>query len=136
MDKFLKRKRDTDEADAESDQNLSVKKCTSKKAKPRPTRKYDDSYLSFGFSWIGSHDNPLPACLVCGLKMANESMVPSKLAKHFKNKHSNLRNKPTSYFQRISEQQQKTASSFKSIEYSDEYNLSESCSCPDYPMVG
>ena len=37
MDKFLKRKRDIDEVDAESDQNLSVKKCTSKKAKPRPT---------------------------------------------------------------------------------------------------
>ena len=75
------RKRDIDEVDAESDQNLSVKKCTSKKAKPRPTRKYDGSYLSFGFSWIGSHDNPLPAsipvpaCLVCGKKMANESMV-------------------------------------------------------------
>ena len=34
MDKFLKRKRDIDEVDAESDQNLSVKKCTSKKAKP------------------------------------------------------------------------------------------------------
>ena len=115
MDKFLKRKRDIDEVDAESDQNLSVKKCTSKKAKPRPTRKYDDSYLSFGFSWIGSHDNPLPVCLVCGMKMANESMVPSKLAKHFKNKHSNLQDKPTSYFQRMSEQQQKTASSFKSI---------------------
>ena len=115
MDKFLKRKRDIDEVDAESDQNLSVKKCTSKKAKPRPTRKYDDSYQSFGFSWIGSHDNPLPVCLVCGMKMANESMVPSKLAKHFKNKHSNLQDKPTSYFQRMSEQQQKTASSFKSI---------------------
>ena len=36
MDKFLKRNRDIDEVDAKSDQKLSVKKCISKKAKPRP----------------------------------------------------------------------------------------------------
>ena len=69
MDKFLKRKHDIDEVDAESDQNLSVKRCARKKAKPSPTRKYDDSYLSFGFSWTGSDDNPLPVCLVCGMKI-------------------------------------------------------------------
>ena len=39
MDKFLKRKRDIDEVDPESDQNLSVKRCTSKKPKPRLTRR-------------------------------------------------------------------------------------------------
>ena len=115
MDKFLKRKRDIDKVDAESDQNLSVKRCTSKKAKLRSTRKYDDSYLSFGFPWTGSDDNPLPVCLLCGMKMSNESMVPSKLGKHFKNKHSYLKNKPTSYFKRMSEQLTKTTNSFKSI---------------------
>ena len=115
MDKFLKRKRGIDEVDAKSDRNLSVKRCTSKKAKPQPTRKYDDSHVSFGFSWTGSDDNPLSECLVCGIKMSNESMVPSKLGKHFKNKHSYLQNKPTSYFKRMSEQLTKTANSFKSI---------------------
>ena len=50
MDKFLKRKRDIDEVDAESEQNSSVKRCNSKKAKTRPTPKYDDSHVSFGFS--------------------------------------------------------------------------------------
>ena len=79
MDKFLKRKRGIDEVDAQSDQNLSVKRCTSKKAKPQPTRKYNDSYVSFGFSWTGSDNNPLSECLVCEIKMSNESMVPSKL---------------------------------------------------------
>ena len=39
MGKFLKRKRDIDEVDAESDQNLSVKRCFSTKAKPQPTHK-------------------------------------------------------------------------------------------------
>ena len=49
------------------------------------------------------------------MKMSNESMVPSKLGKHFKNKHSYLQNKPTSYFKRMSEQLTETANSFKSI---------------------
>ena len=108
MDKFLKRKRDID-------LNLSAKRCTCKKAKPRPTHKYDDSYLSFEFSWTGSNDNSLPICLDCGMKISNESMVRSKLGKQFKNKHSYLQDKPTSYFKRMSEQLTKTANSFKSI---------------------
>lgn len=115
MDKFLNKKRDIDECDPESDQNLSVKSCTSKKVKPRPKRKYDDSYLSFGFSWTGNDDKHLPLCLICGLTMSNESMIPSKLDKHFKTQHSHLKDKTTSYFKRISEQQAKTANSFKRL---------------------
>ena len=46
--------------------------------------------------------------------MSNESMVPSKLGKHFKNKHSFLQDKPTSYFKRMSQQLRKTANFFKS----------------------
>lgn len=80
MDRFLKKKRDIEESDSGSEQNISA----SKKAKPRATRKYDESYLSFGFTWTGSEDNPLPLCIVCGCKMANESLLPSKLSKHLK----------------------------------------------------
>ena len=49
------------------------------------------------------------------MKISNESMVRSKLGKEFKNKHSYLQDKPTSYFKRMSEQLTKTANSFKSI---------------------
>ena len=49
------------------------------------------------------------------MKMSNESMIPSKLGKHFKNKHSYLQDKRTSYFKRMSEQLIKTANSFNSI---------------------
>ena len=48
------------------------------------------------------------------MKMSNESMIPSKLGKHFKNKHSYLQDKPRSYFKRMSKQLTKTANSFKS----------------------
>ena len=99
----------------ESDLNVgqSVKSGSSKNLK-RLTRKHDDSYLKSGFYWTGSDDNPFLACLFCG-KMSNESVLSSKLDKHFKSKHSHLQGKPTSFFKRISEQQIKTASSFESI---------------------
>ena len=47
--------------------------------------------------------------------MSNESLFPSKLSKHFKTKHSHLQGKSASYFNRLSEQQTKAASSFKSV---------------------
>ena len=49
IDKFPKKKRDIDECNPEREQTSNVECCSSKKAKPRPTRKYDESYLSFGF---------------------------------------------------------------------------------------
>ena len=115
MDKFLNNKRGIGECDPKSDQNLSVKSCTSKKVKPGPTRKYDDSYPSFGFSWFGNYDKHLPLCLICGLTMSNESMIPSKLGKHLKTQHSRLKDKTTSYFKRLSEQQAKSANLFKRL---------------------
>ena len=42
-------------------------------------------------------------------------MLPSKLDKHFKSKHSHLQGKPTSFFKRMSEQETKTANSFRDI---------------------
>ena len=39
IDEFLKKKRDIDECNPESEQTSSVECCSSKKAKPRPTRK-------------------------------------------------------------------------------------------------
>ena len=57
MDKFNKKKRDIDECNPESEQTSNVQIC-SNKGKPLPTHKYDESYLSFGFSWTGNVDNP------------------------------------------------------------------------------
>ena len=56
MDKFPKKKRDIDECDPESEQTSNVD-SSSKRSKPRPTRKYNESYLSFGFCWTGNYDN-------------------------------------------------------------------------------
>jgi hypothetical protein len=52
--------------------------------------KYHDCYLSYGFTYTGPENHPHPECVVCGEKLFNERMVPSKLKRHFNTKHIHL----------------------------------------------
>lgn len=79
MDRFLTKKRTREELDSNDETTSSEKQCPVKKNKVRPNRKYDESYLSYGFTWTGGDTQPLPLCLVCGCKMSNESMIPSNV---------------------------------------------------------
>ena len=47
--------------------------------KSKKNRMYMDSYLAMGFTWCGDDLTPNPESLVCGEKLSNEAMVPSKL---------------------------------------------------------
>ena len=87
---------------------------SSQEKKVRPNRKYDESYLTYGFTWTGDENQPLPLCLVCGCKMSNESMISSKLIRHFQTEHCSLQGKDVNYFRRLLEQQTKMAVTFKS----------------------
>jgi hypothetical protein len=53
-------------------------------------RKYHDCYLSYGLTYTGSENHPRPKCVVCGEKLCNESVVPSRLKRDFNTKHSRL----------------------------------------------
>ena len=81
MDKFLIRKEASDSRESESEHSLNPTNSNAKKAKTRHNlnRQYDDDYLKFGFFWSGDAAQPSPLCVVCGEKLSNESMVPSKL---------------------------------------------------------
>ena len=110
MDKFLKQKREHDVSGSYKHNESS----SNKRVKTRSIRKYNESYLAFNIQWTRNIDGPLPLCVVCGYKMTNESLVPSKLTKHFKTRHSHLQGKSVNYFKRLLEQQKKAGSSFKS----------------------
>jgi len=45
--------------------------------------------------------------------MSNEAIVPSKLSRHFKTKHSQLQDKNLNFFRRLLEQQSKEKTVFK-----------------------
>jgi hypothetical protein len=61
---------------------------------------YNEDYLSFKLISFGEQQ-PCPKCVVCGEKLANQAMVPSKLKRHFHIKHSHLCKKPAKYFKRL-----------------------------------
>jgi len=83
-------------------------------------RRYNDKYLSMGFTWVGDTDRPIPECIVCGDKLSNEAMVPSKLKRHFAKKHGQLSDKHIDYFRRMLNSRSKQASHFvKKVTISD-----------------
>lgn len=96
MDKFLNIKRKLNDYDENNGDNKRKKTTVTE-----TSRKYHDNYLNFGFTFCGSETIPIPQCLVCGEKLSNECMVPSKLKRHFTSKHGHLLNKDKTYFSRL-----------------------------------
>lgn len=128
MDKWLKRKPSHDDIDQEpgpsTSQNVSRPGCNiqfkSMNKNPQKVpdvvnkkRKYDESYLKFGFTWTGSSDEPTPQCVVCSEILSKNSMKPSLLKRHFESKHGMLANKDLEYFKRLLEDLTSRKSSIK-----------------------
>uniref|UniRef100_A0A3Q1GCF7 C2H2-type domain-containing protein n=1 Tax=Acanthochromis polyacanthus TaxID=80966 RepID=A0A3Q1GCF7_9TELE len=66
-----------------------------KNVKKKPTIK-----IQFGFSWIGTEEEPRPQCVVCGDVLSNESMKPVHLRRHLLTKHPGLKDKTLDFFVR------------------------------------
>ncbi len=108
MNKFIIRTKRSCDDDASS--APTPKKCK--------TRKYDISYLQFGFTVDGTDVEPLPQCVICADQLANDSMKPYKLKRHLETKHLTLKDKPLDFFKlKLSglEQQKRNLSKHTSV---------------------
>lgn len=77
--------------------------------KSTKSRRYDEIYLSLGFTKTTINSEDRPQCVVCLTVLASDSMKPNKLRRHLERKHAELVNKPKEYFAR-------KLSSFKSTQ--------------------
>lgn len=66
------------------------------------TRKYDPSYIEFGFVAVINGDVLKPQYIICGDVLANEAMKPSKLKRHLHSKHKDLSSQSKELFERKS----------------------------------
>ncbi|XP_049742807.1 SCAN domain-containing protein 3 [Elephas maximus indicus] len=73
-----------------------------KKAHTTFTRKYDPSYIEFGFVAVIDGEVLKPQCIICGDILANEAMKPSKLKRHLFSKHKEISSQPKEFFERKS----------------------------------
>jgi hypothetical protein len=112
MDKFLiKRRKNEDESVTECNsiksENETIPSVSAVKAIQRDARslgtvrKYQNSYLNFGFTYSEPENRPVPECVVCREQLSNECMVPSKLKIHLNTKHSHLSRKDNNYFSQL-----------------------------------
>jgi hypothetical protein len=77
-------------------------------------RQYNEDHISFGFISSGD-EQPRPKCIVCGEKLSNRAMVPSKPEKHLHTKHAHLCEKPLEYFKRLITDQTRQAKQWPQI---------------------
>ena len=99
MDKWLKKtvEIDNDESTVNQNQRESNEPKPSTSKRRKVLRKYDHDYLKMGFTWNEDEQDPRPRCIICYDQLANESMRPNKLLRHFESKHSELKNKPLDF---------------------------------------
>ncbi|GFU53672.1 SCAN domain-containing protein 3 [Trichonephila clavipes] len=100
MDKWLKRRKFNDDnsdndnvRDQVNDPTPGTSKNTSCSKKYVVHRKYNDDFLKFGFTSTMENDIVVPECVICGFKLSNSAMVPSKLQRDLVTNHPSLSTK-------------------------------------------
>ena len=73
--------------------NVNKEKSARKK-----TKKYDSSYLNFGFTVAEREGVEHPQCVICCKVLSADCTLPSKLKRHLTTNHSNLYEKPREFF--------------------------------------
>lgn len=82
-------------------------------SKSSKLRRYDENYISIGFTKTTINGEEWPQCVVCLTVLASDSMKPNKLRRHLETKHAELVNKSKEFFPRKSNSFQSTQMTFK-----------------------
>ena len=110
MDKFIN-------SETKNDLNFKdikkAEKIENKDIKKHLKQKYLLDYLKFGFDYKVENDVHLPVCIICGIVLSNEFLVPNKLNRHLISRHPSNKNKPIEYFKKLKESFEKSANIFK-----------------------
>lgn len=93
MDKFLK-------CTKPKKSDASLTSGSDATAKTTKKRKYNDSYLSYGFVSVEIQEEHRPKCVLCGEILANESLRPSKLKRHLERQHPERASETLTFFER------------------------------------
>uniref|UniRef100_A0A0K0EJ23 DUF4371 domain-containing protein n=1 Tax=Strongyloides stercoralis TaxID=6248 RepID=A0A0K0EJ23_STRER len=101
MDKWLNLNKNGNDADDNATNSSQEGQSIGKQASNVRKRKYDESFLQFGFTFQNCKGNEQTLCLICNELLASESMKPSKLKRHLESKHVSYVNKPKEYFERL-----------------------------------
>ena len=63
-------------------------------------RRYNDSYIEYGFTCIINNGEEGPQCVICNKVLSNDSLNPTKLKQHLHNAHQQHKDKSLSFFER------------------------------------
>lgn len=85
------------DAERQSGRKQDSSDCNTTSSKKR---KYDDNYISLGFTCINIGGFSRPQCVICAKVFSQNSMKPSLLRRHLETNHPHLKNKSREYFER------------------------------------
>ena len=117
MDKWLGLSSSSAASSSSGEQEIS------KKRKSQLIRKYSMEYLQYGFTFtMDENAETKPQCLVCNEVLTNHSMKPL-LKRQFLGKHSSLKDKPVTYFEKILANMQQSRKLIRKFTTSNEKSL-------------
>jgi len=80
------------------DEKIEQRPNSSSNKKLQFIRKYDESFIKYGFSFITQNGIEKPMCVVCGETLANSSMAPAKMQRHLETQHKDHKSKEEGFF--------------------------------------
>ncbi|XP_060776695.1 protein FAM200B-like [Neoarius graeffei] len=88
------------DSDCEYDESPDMSKHMDVERRTEKRCKYDENYITLGFTCIGTGSSIQPQCVVCTKVLSHNSMKPSLLRRHMEMNHPHLKNKPREFFER------------------------------------